>query len=314
MKLTTETKIDEKVINYINSLTTKGITLKTILKSDLNILDEKQLENRRKNFQKKISKAGYKFDTHLKVYVLKSQADTSTSDAVEPQADTSTSDVVEPQADTSTSDVVEPQADTSTSDVVEPQADTSTSDVVEPQADTSTSDVVEPTKNNNNLKIKPLTKKQKKEIEEKLKENPLYYEVKPYHILEKIDIIYNKRELNQDQLCMMIYPSLLKKFKKIEKRFGYINAFYVQNCAIVSCHDRMVDLKNSDLLLQYLDFISENCSSEKRKQFTMRTFKGMNYIKQGLEKTFPILHKGDVIGFCFFAFIKCYEKSLDQQQ
>ena len=278
MKLTTETKIDEKVINYINSLTTKGITLKTILKSDLNILDEKQLENRRKNFQKKISKAGYKFDTHLKVYVLKSQADTSTSDAVEPQADTSTSDVVEPQADT------------------------------------STSDVVEPTKNNNNLKIKPLTKKQKKEIEEKLKENPLYYEVKPYHILEKIDIIYNKRELNQDQLCMMIYPSLLKKFKKIEKRFGYINAFYVQNCAIVSCHDRMVDLKNSDLLLQYLDFISENCSSEKRKQFTMRTFKGMNYIKQGLEKTFPILHKGDVIGFCFFAFIKCYEKSLDQQQ
>ena len=266
MKLTTETKIDEKVINYINSLTTKGITLKTILKSDLNILDEKQLENRRKNFQKKISKAGYKFDTHLKVYVLKSQADTSTSD------------------------------------------------VVEPQADTSTSDVVEPTKNNNNLKIKPLTKKQKKEIEEKLKENPLYYEVKPYHILEKIDIIYNKRELNQDQLCMMIYPSLLKKFKKIEKRFGYINAFYVQNCAIVSCHDRMVDLKNSDLLLQYLDFISENCSSEKRKQFTMRTFKGMNYIKQGLEKTFPILHKGDVIGFCFFAFLKCYEKSLDQQQ
>ena len=113
---------------------------------------------------------------------------------------------------------------------------------------------------------------------------------------------------------MMMYPSLLKEFKKIEQRFGYINAYYVQNCAIVSCYDITEDLKNSDLLLQYLDFISKNCHTEKKKQFTMRTTRYINrVVKSELEKTFPILNKGDVIGFCFFAFLKCYEKSIGKQ-
>lgn len=111
-----------------------------------------------------------------------------------------------------------------------------------------------------------------------------------------------------------MYPSLLKEFKKMEQRFGYINAYYVQNCAIVSCYDKKDDLKNSDLLLQYLDFISKNCRSDKKKQFTMRTTGYINRIvKSELEKTFPILNKGDVIGFCFFAFLKCYEKSIGKQ-
>ena len=292
MEINTQTKIDKSLIDYINSLTITGMTLKAILKLELDHLSEKELENKRKNFQKKLSKKGYKFDNQLKMYVLKPQVDTSTSDLVEPQVDTPTSDLVEPQVDTSTSDLVEPQVDTSTSDLVEPQVDTST-------------------------RQKKLTKKQKKElkeIEEKLKQNPLYFHVKPYQILENIDSIYKQRESDSDQICMMMYPSLLKEFKKIEQRFGYINAYYVQNCAIVSCYDITEDLKNSDLLLQYLDFISKNCHTEKKKQFTMRTTRYINrVVKSELEKTFPILNKGDVIGFCFFAFLKCYEKSIGKQ-
>jgi len=292
LEINTQTKIDKSLIDYINSLTITGMTLKAILKLELDHLSEKELENKRKNFQKKLSKKGYKFDNQLKMYVLKPQVDTSTSDLVEPQVDTPTSDLVEPQVDTSTSDLVEPQVDTSTSDLVEPQVDTST-------------------------RQKKLTKKQKKElkeIEEKLKQNPLYFHVKPYQILENIDSIYKQRESDSDQICMMMYPSLLKEFKKIEQRFGYINAYYVQNCAIVSCYDITEDLKNSDLLLQYLDFISKNCHTEKKKQFTMRTTRYINrVVKSELEKTFPILNKGDVIGFCFFAFLKCYEKSIGKQ-
>ena len=316
MEINTQTKIDKSLIDYINSLTITGMTLKAILKLELDHLSEKELENKRKNFQKKLSKKGYKFDNQLKMYVLKPQVDTSTSDLVEPQVDTPTSDLVEPQVDTSTSDLVEPQVDTSTSDLVEPQVDTSTSDLVEPQVDTSTSDLVEP-QVDTSTRQKKLTKKQKKElkeIEEKLKQNPLYFHVKPYQILENIDSIYKQRESDSDQICMMMYPSLLKEFKKIEQRFGYINAYYVQNCAIVSCYDITEDLKNSDLLLQYLDFISKNCHTEKKKQFTMRTTRYINrVVKSELEKTFPILNKGDVIGFCFFAFLKCYEKSIGKQ-
>jgi hypothetical protein len=328
LEINTQTKIDKSLIDYINSLTITGMTLKAILKLELDHLSEKELENKRKNFQKKLSKKGYKFDNQLKMYVLKPQVDTSTSDLVEPQVDTPTSDLVEPQVDTPTSDLVEPQVDTSTSDLVEPQVDTSTSDLVEPQVDTSTSDLVEPQVDTSTSDLvepqvdtstrqKKLTKKQKKElkeIEEKLKQNPLYFHVKPYQILENIDSIYKQRESDSDQICMMMYPSLLKEFKKIEQRFGYINAYYVQNCAIVSCYDITEDLKNSDLLLQYLDFISKNCHTEKKKQFTMRTTRYINrVVKSELEKTFPILNKGDVIGFCFFAFLKCYEKSIGKQ-
>lgn len=157
---------------------------------------------------------------------------------------------------------------------------------------------------------KRVTKKEK-ELENKLKENPLYFETRTYRILENIDQIYNQLENGSVQLSILIYPSLLKEFKKLEKRFGYVGSHYVQSCAILSCYQRIDHLKESTLLHEYLNFISTNLKHEKKKQLIIKSPRSIAAIKKLLEYEFPFLNKGDVIGLCFFSFLRCYEKSLE---
>lgn len=254
MKLTEQIEINKDVIDYINSLTKTGKSLANIIKSEKGDIDKNSLEKLRKNYSRKISKAGYRYNSDLAMYQPKDSS-----------------------------------------------------------ADTNTPSQVDGSKEKQDRPRKRVTKKEK-ELENTLKENPLYFETQTYKILENIDQIYNDLENGSVQLSVLTYPSLLKEFKKLETRFGYIGGHYTQSCAILSCYNRINQLKGSTLLHEYLNLISTDLKYEKKKQITIRTSKMMDTTKKLLEYEFPFLSKGDVIGFCFFAFLKCYEKTWDQQQ
>ena len=270
MKLTEQIEINKDVIDYINSLTKTGKSLANIIKSEKGDIDKNSLEKLRKNYSRKISKAGYRYNSDLAMYQPKdSSANTNTPSKVDGSKDSS--------------------------------------------ANTNTPSKVDGSKEKQDRPRKRVTKKEK-ELENTLKENPLYFETQTYKILENIDQIYNDLENGSVQLSVLTYPSLLKEFKKLETRFGYIGGHYTQSCAILSCYNRINQLKGSTLLHEYLNLISTNLKYEKKKQITIRTSKMMDTTKKLLEYEFPFLSKGDVIGFCFFAFLKCYEKTWEQQQ
>ncbi|MFQ7544824.1 MAG: hypothetical protein ACLRLE_02365 [Turicibacter sp.] len=254
MKLTEQIEINKDVIDYINSLTKTGKSLANIIKSEKGDIDKNSLEKLRKNYSRKISKAGYRYNSDLAMYQPKDSS-----------------------------------------------------------ANTNTPSKVDGSKEKQDRPRKRVTKKEK-ELENTLKENPLYFETQTYKILENIDQIYNDLENGSVQLSVLTYPSLLKEFKKLETRFGYIGGHYTQSCAILSCYNRINQLKGSTLLHEYLNLISTDLKYEKKKQITIRTSKMMDTTKKLLEYEFPFLSKGDVIGFCFFAFLKCYEKTWEQQQ
>ena len=265
MKLTEQIEINKDVIDYINSLTKTGKSLANIIKSEKGDIDKNSLEKLRKNYSRKISKAGYRYNSDLAMYQPKdSSANTNTPNKVDGSKDSS--------------------------------------------ANTNTPNKVDGSKEKQDRPRKRVTKKEK-EWEKTLKENPLYFETQTYKILENIDQIYNDLENGSVQLSVLTYPSLLKEFKKLEKRFGYIGGHYTQSCAILSCYNRINQLKGSTLLHEYLNLISTDLKYEKKKQITIRTSKMMDTTKKLLEYEFPFLSKGDVIGFCFFAFLKCYEKT-----
>ena len=265
MKLTEQIEINKDVIDYINSLTKTGKSLANIIKSEKGDIDKNSLEKLRKNYSRKISKAGYRYNSDLAMYQPKdSTANTNTPNKVDGSKDSS--------------------------------------------ANTNTPNKVDGSKEKQDRPRKRVTKKEK-ELEKTLKENPLYFETQTYKILENIDQIYNDLENGSVQLSVLTYPSLLKEFKKLEKRFGYIGGHYTQSCAILSCYNRINQLKGSTLLHEYLNLISTDLKYEKKKQITIRTSKMMDTTKKLLEYEFPFLSKGDVIGFCFFAFLKCYEKT-----
>ena len=286
MKLTEQIEINKDVIDYINSLTKTGKSLANIIKSEKGDIDKNSLEKLRKNYSRKISKAGYRYNSDLAMYQPKdSSANTNTPNKVDGSKDSS--------------------ANTNTPSKVDGSKDSS--------ANTNTPSKVDGSKEKQDRPRKRVTKKEK-ELENTLKENPLYFETQTYKILENIDQIYNDLENGSVQLSVLTYPSLLKEFKKLETRFGYIGGHYTQSCAILSCYNRINQLKGSTLLHEYLNLISTNLKYEKKKQITIRTSKMMDTTKKLLEYEFPFLSKGDVIGFCFFAFLKCYEKTWEQQQ
>ncbi|MTH13648.1 hypothetical protein GL296_12655 [Turicibacter sanguinis] len=297
MKLTEQIEINKDVIDYINSLTKTGKSLANIIKSEKGDIDKNSLEKLRKNYSRKISKAGYRYNSDLAMYQPKdSSANTNTPNKVDgskdSSANTNTPNKVDGSKDSS--------ANTNTPNKVDGSKDSS--------ANTNTPNKVDGSKEKQDRPRKRVTKKEK-ELEKTLKENPLYFETQTYKILENIDQIYNDLENGSVQLSVLTYPSLLKEFKKLEKRFGYIGGHYTQSCAILSCYNRINQLKGSTLLHEYLNLISTDLKYEKKKQITIRTSKMMDTTKKLLEYEFPFLSKGDVIGFCFFAFLKCYEKT-----
>ncbi len=313
MKLTEQIEINKDVIDYINSLTKTGKSLANIIKSEKGDIDKNSLEKLRKNYSRKISKAGYRYNSDLAMYQPKdSSANTNTPNKVDgskdSSANTNTPNKVDgskdSSANTNTPNKVDgskdSSANTNTPNKVDGSKDSS--------ANTNTPNKVDGSKEKQDRPRKRVTKKEK-ELEKTLKENPLYFETQTYKILENIDQIYNDLENGSVQLSVLTYPSLLKEFKKLEKRFGYIGGHYTQSCAILSCYNRINQLKGSTLLHEYLNLISTDLKYEKKKQITIRTSKMMDTTKKLLEYEFPFLSKGDVIGFCFFAFLKCYEKT-----
>ena len=84
MKLTEQIEINKDVIDYINSLTKTGKSLANIIKSEKGDIDKNSLEKLRKNYSRKISKAGYRYNSDLAMYQPKdSSANTNTPNKVD---------------------------------------------------------------------------------------------------------------------------------------------------------------------------------------------------------------------------------------
>ncbi|MTK00271.1 hypothetical protein GMA45_13375, partial [Turicibacter sanguinis] len=90
MKLTEQIEINKDVIDYINSLTKTGKSLANIIKSEKGDIDKNSLEKLRKNYSRKISKAGYRYNSDLAMYQPKdSSANTNTPNKVDGSKDSS---------------------------------------------------------------------------------------------------------------------------------------------------------------------------------------------------------------------------------
>lgn len=73
MKITEITKVNKDIMNYINSKTSNGYSISNIIKEEIGEnTPKKEIEKKRKYISKKISLAGYKFNTDKKIYEFSS--------------------------------------------------------------------------------------------------------------------------------------------------------------------------------------------------------------------------------------------------
>lgn len=156
------------------------------------------------------------------------------------------------------------------------------------------------------LKIKrKYTKKKDKVIEQKLIDNPLFFELDLSSIIQNIDTIYHEIEINPKRIGIRLNQNIVDLFRTIEQRYSYIDSYLLINNAIYSCSHHASKLKDSKWLIEYSNFIAENTTTNK-KQVNLSSCKMIDSQINLLESTFPILDRSKIVDFVLYIYVQCY--------
>lgn len=167
---------------------------------------------------------------------------------------------------------------------------------------------------NRETKIKrKYVKKKDKKIEEKLKTNPLYFELDLLSTIQNIDVIYHEIESNPKRIGIRLNHNILDLFKTIEKRYGYMDSYLLMNTAIYSCFRHIEKLKDSSWLIEYSNFIAQNTTTTK-KQINLSSCKMIDQQINLFEANFPILDRSKVVDFSLYIYSQCYLNKINSNQ
>ncbi|WP_195932470.1 hypothetical protein [Turicibacter sanguinis] len=266
MKITKITKINENVINYINSKTLNGYSISNIIREEIgDQIPKKEVENKRKYISKKISIAGYKFNADKKIYELRCENSKKINNEIIKKKGINKKELSKENKE-------------------------------------------------DNLKIKrKYIKKKDKEIEQKIKDNPLYVELDLSSIIQNIDTIYHEIEINPKRVGIRLNQNIVNLFKTIEQRYAYIDSYLLMNNAIYSCSRHTLELKDSKWLMEYSNFIAENTTTNK-KQVNLSSCKMIDNQINLFESAFPILDRSKVVDFVLYIYVQCYLNRINSNQ
>ena len=156
------------------------------------------------------------------------------------------------------------------------------------------------------LKTKRKYKKKKdKVVEQKLIDNPLYFELDLSSVIQNIDVIYREIEMNPKRIGIRLNQNIVDLFKTIEQRYPYIDSYLLMNNAIHSCCHHASKLKDSNWLIEYSNFIAENTMTNK-KQVNLSSCKMIDSQINLLESFFPILDRSKIVDFVLYIYVQCY--------
>jgi len=272
LKITEAIKIDKEMINYINSKTSNGYSISNIIREELgNDTPNKEIEKKRKYISKKISSAGYRFNTDKKIYEFSTDNYKSISNK-----------------------------------------NIKKNDIL------ATNESKQNTKKNNendDTKINKIkrkyTKKKDKELEVKIKENPLFNELELSSISHSIDTFYHEIQASPKRVGIRLYQDIVDLFEVIEQRYGYFDSYLLMNNAIYACYTNQAKLKNSNWLTEYSNFIAEN-STTKKKQLNLSSCESIDNKINHLKTIFPILDRSEIVNFSLYIYAQCYLKKTEQ--
>ncbi|MBS3198954.1 hypothetical protein [Turicibacter bilis] len=273
MKITEITKINQNIINYINSKTSNGYSISNIIREEIGEnTPKKEIEKKRKYISKKISSAGYRFNIDKKIYELYSDNTNNDQNKINKEIKKYEKEI--------------------------------TKDEVK----------IKEINDNKETKIKrKYIKKKDKEIEEKIKENPLFFEFDLLPIMSNIDTIYHEIQSNPKRIGIRLNKNIVDLFKIIEQRYGYIDSYLLINNAIYSCFRHIEKLKDSSWLIEYSNFIAQNTTTTK-KQINLSSCKMIDQQINLFEANFPILDRSKVVDFSLYIYSQCYLNKINSSQ
>lgn len=273
LKITEITKINQNIINYINSKTSNGYSISNIIREEIGEnTPKKEIEKKRKYISKKISSAGYRFNIDKKIYELYSDNTNNDQNKINKEIKKYEKEI--------------------------------TKDEVK----------IKEINDNKETKIKrKYIKKKDKEIEEKIKENPLFFEFDLLPIMSNIDTIYHEIQSNPKRIGIRLNKNIVDLFKIIEQRYGYIDSYLLINNAIYSCFRHIEKLKDSSWLIEYSNFIAQNTTTTK-KQINLSSCKMIDQQINLFEANFPILDRSKVVDFSLYIYSQCYLNKINSSQ
>lgn len=273
LKITEITKINQNIINYINSKTSNGYSISNIIREEIGEnTPKKEIEKKRKYISKKISSAGYRFNIDKKIYELYSDNTNNEQNKINKEIEKYEKEI--------------------------------TKDKVK----------IKEINDNKETKIKrKYIKKKDKEIEEKTKENPLFFEFDLLPIMSNIDTIYHEIQSNPKRIGIRLNKNIVDLFKIIEQRYGYIDSYLLINNAIYSCFRHIEKLKDSSWLIEYSNFIAQNTTTTK-KQINLSSCKMIDQQINLFEANFPILDRSKVVDFSLYIYTQCYLNKINSNQ
>lgn len=273
LKITEITKINQNIINYINSKTSNGYSISNIIREEIGEnTPKKEIEKKRKYISKKISSAGYSFNIDKKIYELYSDNTNNDQNKINKEIKKYEKEI--------------------------------TKDEVK----------IKEINDNKETKIKrKYIKKKDKEIEEKIKENPLFFEFDLLPIMSNIDTIYHEIQSNPKRIGIRLNKNIVDLFKIIEQRYGYIDSYLLINNAIYSCFRHIEKLKDSSWLIEYSNFIAQNTTTTK-KQINLSSCKMIDQQINLFEANFPILDRSKVVDFSLYIYSQCYLNKINSSQ
>lgn len=265
LKITEITKINQNIINYINSKTSNGYSISNIIREEIGEnTPKKEIEKKRKYISKKISSAGYRFNIDKKIYELYSDNTNNEQNKINKE--------------------------------IEKYEKETTKDEVK----------IKEINDNKETKIKrKYIKKKDKEIEEKIKENPLFFEFDLLPIMSNIDTIYHEIQSNPKRIGIRLNKNIVDLFKIIEQRYGYIDSYLLINNAIYSCFRHISNLKDSNWLIEYSNFMAQNNTTTK-KQINLLSCEMIDQQINLFEANFPILDRSKIVDFSLYLYAQCF--------
>ena len=293
LKITEVIKIDIEMINYINSKTSNGYSISNIIREELgNDTPKKEIEKKRKYISKKISSAGYRFNNDKKIYEFSTDNYKSISNKNIKENDISATN----------------ESKQNTKKINE-NDDTNTKKINE-NDDTNIKKINE----NDDTNIKKIkrkyTKKKDKELEVKIKENPLFNELELSSISHSIDTFYHEIQASPKRVGIRLHQNIVDLFEVIEQRYGYFDSYLLMNNAISACYTNHAKLKDSNWLTEYSNFIAEN-STAKKKQLSLSSCESIDNKINNLKSIFPILDRSEIVNFSLYIYAQCYLKKTE---
>lgn len=167
------------------------------------------------------------------------------------------------------------------------------------------------------INVKPkrkYVKKKDKQNDEIIKNNPLFHDLFFLNTLQNIDFIHSEIESEPQKIGVRIHQNIGELFKVIEQRYSYIDYYLLVNNAINSCYRHYDKIKNSNWLMEYSNFVSENPRSEKRKNTSLNSCEMIYNEITFMRSEFPILARAEIINFSLYVYAQCYLKRLEVEE